>query len=105
MTIDVIPNYSLYVPNAFSPDNNEVNDRFRFYPSLSIDNINSFSIFDRWGSLVFEDKDIGDVNNYLGWDGTINGEKANLGVYTYVVQVLFIDGAEKIIVGDVTLLR
>ncbi len=105
MAIEVTPNHTMYIPNAFSPDDNGLNDHFRVYSSASVEKLQSVSIFDRWGGLVFQDFDISDVNTYFGWDGTVNGKKAGIGVYCYVINVLFIDGAEKIMAGDVTLVR
>jgi gliding motility-associated-like protein len=105
MTIEVEPFHTIYIPNVFSPDGNGINDFFGFYPSLAVERIHSFVIFDRWGDLIFQDYDIPDAQNYLGWDGTNNGKKANLGVYTYILKVLFIDGKVKILTGDVTLIR
>ena len=103
--ITVLPNHILYVPNAFSPDGNGINDHFRFYPPISLGQVQSFLIFDRWGGLAFEERNIIDLSGYLGWDGTIDGKKATPGVYTYLIQALFLDGTEKIFAGDLTLLR
>lgn len=105
ISIIVSPNYSIYIPNAFSPDGNGINDYFRFYAPLSLKRVASFSIFDRWGGLVYENLDIVDTNNFLGWDGFVKNEKANQGVYVYLLEAVFIDGTEKIFAGDVNLLR
>ena len=75
----------IYVPNVFTPDGNGYNDVFR--PELkSIANLTdfdtySFSVFDRWGSVVFS------ANTPLeGWDGTIDGEQANMATYVWLVE-------------------
>jgi len=77
----------IYIANAFSKSdfNNNV-----FYLQGNADSnisILRFSIFDRWGNLVF------DIDNPLhndpddGWDGTFNNGNAEIGVYVYTVQI------------------
>ncbi len=105
MEIRVISNHTLFVPNAFSPDGNGINDYFRFYPPISVDRIQSFLIFDRWGGIAYDDKLITEFEGYLGWDGTIDGKKANQGVYCYLIEASFLDGTEKLFTGDLILLR
>lgn len=105
MEIEVIPNHTLYVPNAFSPNGNGTNDFFRFYAPLALDKVYRFTVFNRWGGIVFQDSDIVNFGAYRGWDGNVDGSAAGLGVYCYLIHALFLDGTEKIIAGDVTLLR
>ncbi len=97
--------YRLTLPNVFSPNGDHLNDRFEPVFPGSVDLIKSMVIFDRWGNQVFEANHIlkGDANR--GWDGTFRGQDAVPGVYTYMVEVLFIDGHENSYSGDVTLLR
>jgi gliding motility-associated-like protein len=105
MVVRVIPDPTLFVPNVFSPDGNGINDSFTFYPPISVDKVLSFHVFDRWGELVFHDNDISDIKNYKGWDGKINGALASQGVYCYMIHVLYLNGTEKTVAGDVLLLR
>jgi gliding motility-associated-like protein len=96
----------IYVPNAFSPDNNGVNDRFTFYSDNgSGEIIEVLRIFDRYGALLFEAEDIPLNDESQGWDGTFKGKSMNTGVMTYFGKVKFGDGSKKIFKGDVTLLR
>ncbi|MCB0644662.1 MAG: gliding motility-associated C-terminal domain-containing protein, partial [Phaeodactylibacter sp.] len=67
----------VYWPNVFSPDFDGVNDRFFPQSDCPLDNF-QLQIFDRWGALVFSSKDPSD-----GWDGTYQGEKANMGTYIW----------------------
>jgi len=71
---------ALYVPNAFSPNNDGINDVFKVVSSG--DNITSFSmrIFDRWGELVFESTDIN-----KGWDGQLQNRFAPTGTYVWII--------------------
>lgn len=71
----------LWVPNAFSPDNNGLNDLFK--PIFDINSFNhySFQIFDRWGEKLFETSD---PNTF--WNGYIKGEPGKDDVYIWVVN-------------------
>ncbi len=72
----------VYMPNAFTPNNDGYNDEIgpivTFIPEDFL-----FIIVDRWGRKVFES-----TNPEDKWDGTINGNKANAGVYSYFLKVV-----------------
>jgi gliding motility-associated-like protein len=57
-------------------------------------------IFNRWGELLFETKDV-----RQGWDGYYRGQLCQQDVYVWRVKVTFLDGGEMTDIGDVTLLR
>jgi gliding motility-associated-like protein len=90
-------------PNAFTPNSDGLNDRFRVVCSnpaiLSGFEIN---IYNRWGQLIFTGKDIGD-----GWDGTFNGNPCPMDVYTYIISYTVTEPKieSKQIAGTVTLVR
>jgi len=88
----------VYVPNAFSPNGNNVNDMM-YVRGLNLMQID-FKIFDRWGELVFETND-----QSVGWDGTFKGEKLDPDVYVYHLKVICFDGQENLIKGNITLMR
>lgn len=75
--------FRLYIPNAFTPNGDGVNDLF----SYSILGVKEFQIriINRWGQLVFESKD----PSYF-WNGRLNNEGDLLsgGVYTYIIDVI-----------------
>lgn len=69
----------LYIPNAFTPDQNGLNEKFQPIGT----NIDQFSmvIYNRWGNKIFE------TNNFSqGWDGRINGSLVQEDVYVYVIN-------------------
>ena len=90
--LNVEKNYKVYIPNAFSPNDDGRNDRFTLYGNASVEEISHFQVFDRWGGLVFEQQEIPIGEESYGWDGKIKGQKGSNGVYAYVAQVLFVDG-------------
>lgn len=96
----------VYVPNIFNPDS-DVNFNLGVFVGIDVAKIKKFSIYDRWGDQVFYLDEYVPVNGdgAQAWDGTVRGEKGQLGVYVWYVEVEFIDGETKLFKGDVTLYR
>lgn len=94
--------YKIYIPEAFSPNGDYINDVFSFYGGGELQEISSLHIFNRWGALVYRGESL---SGNQGWDGTVKGRVAPLGVYVYTAKLLMIDGREKIVHGQVSLLR
>lgn len=95
----------VYLPNAFSPNDDGVNDRFALFSDDGVTEIVSFQIFDRWGELVFSRSNLPANEPSQGWDGQFRGEPALGGLYLYTALVRFEDGAEQRYDGNVTLVR
>jgi SprB repeat/CHU_C Type IX secretion signal domain/PKD domain len=94
----------IYFPNAISPGT-PFDWAFTGFSGPAGDQINLLRVFDRWGSLVFETRDIPLNDLTQGWDGTINGKPADLGVYVWYARVGFVDGIELEYKGDVSVIR
>ncbi len=90
-------NHLYEVPNAFTPNADQLNDRFR--PVLYAGTLLNLSIWSRWGELVYE----GDSPN--GWDGTFDGNAAPSDVYVFQMLIRLPNGVEEKRHGDLTLLR
>ncbi len=98
----------IYIPNAFAPSGNgdPENDFWRIYAGVGVESINSTHVFDRWGNLVFQKgRENPSPLGTTGWDGRFEGQLLRPGVYTYVVEVAFIDGRVLLYRGDITLIR
>ena len=68
----------LYVPNTFTPDNDEHNQTWKFHIE-GIDIMNfRVEIFNRWGEKIWESND-----PFVEWDGTYGGYKVQKGTYTW----------------------
>lgn len=93
---------NVYIPNVISPNDDQSNDFLTVY-GPTIQEISKFTIFDRWGNLLYEQQPM--TAGAPGWDGTFNGEPLNPGVYVYYAKVLHNDGFEEELIGDVTLVR
>jgi gliding motility-associated-like protein len=83
--VNVIADFYLEAPGAFTPNGDSNNDLFKFEEK----NIKNFDlkIFNRWGEIVFSTND---VNN--GWDGTVNSHAQNIDTYVYKVKAETIHG-------------
>jgi gliding motility-associated-like protein len=89
----------MYIPNAFTPNSDALNDLFKpIIPNL----IQSFSfiIFNRYGQKVFETREYG-----KGWDGTFKGKDQPSGSYVYRIKFTNIFGWESVENGSVLLIR
>lgn len=109
VNIRINPNYDIKIPNVFIPNTNGSNggrynsknpDNSVFFPYMEYVEDYHLMIFNRWGELVFESKDIN-----IGWDGYYKNELAQADVYVYKIEVQFINGKRETKVGDLTLLR
>lgn len=96
--LTVIPNANYFIPNAFTPNGDGVNETF------NIEGVNitstSLQIFDRWGELLFSSSE---MNN--GWDGSFNNKPMQGGVYLYKATITFTSGEVHETKGSFTLLR
>ncbi|HAE12621.1 MAG: gliding motility-associated C-terminal domain-containing protein [Chitinophagales bacterium] len=97
-TIIVSPCLFLNVPNAFSPNDDGLNDVFRVL-CTDCENFLSLSIYNRWGDMIFETSDY-----TVGWDGTYQEKEQPIGSYVFMLRYLEGD-QEAIIQGSVTLIR
>lgn len=96
--VTVPPSYK--IPNAFTPNNDDINDKFRVILIGNIE-VKEFKIFNRWGQLVY-DAPVGDVE---GWDGKIKNEPAPSDTYVYMATLILPNGRTELVKGDVLLLR
>ncbi len=95
----------VYVPNAFSPNGDGINDVLMVYAGEGVEKILEFDIYDRWGESVFYVAKFPPNNPLYGWNGIFRNKPAPLDVYVYYMRVLYKDGEEKLFKGDVMLAR
>jgi gliding motility-associated-like protein len=105
ITITVNPTESIFVPNAFTPNGDGVNDVFTVYGSTDVQRVERLLIFDRWGELVYEATDFAPNDLANGWDGTFKGKKLNPAVFVYYTEITLLNGDTVTRKGDVTLIR
>jgi len=93
----------VYIPNAFSPNNDGVNDRLGVF-TRDEEQLLSFRIFDRWGAVIFERTNFSSNNQDYGWDGKFRGQLMPKSEYLYQLKLLD-DGEIRQFIGTVLLLR
>lgn len=97
-TITVEPDVNLFIPNAFTPNDDNLNDVFM--PVCRSIKSYKLQIFDRWGARIFESADL-----LTGWDGTFKGEPAKMDVYVWKIDIISHNGKTKNLNGHVNLVR
>jgi len=99
-------NVDIYVPNAFSPNGDGINDIFLIYAGgNAVSEIKSFLVFSRWGESVFELYKFQPNIPQFGWDGKYRSEPMNPAVFAWFAEVELIDGSTRLLEGDVTLMK
>ncbi|MEM1122409.1 MAG: gliding motility-associated C-terminal domain-containing protein [Bacteroidota bacterium] len=104
VNITVNKEQGIYIPNVFSPNLDGINDEF-YIMGRGFAEVIIFQIYDRWGTLVFEQNGgaINDAN--MGWKGLVDRDQADSGVYSYYAKLRYLDEIEEQFFGDVTLVR
>ena len=102
-TIKVKEIYTIYIPNAFTPNEDFINDLF-LPEGISFDpDEYEMAIFDRWGKLVFKSTKVGE-----GWNGTLNNKgdvkKVIMDTYVYRIKIKEVDGPKHEYIGKVSLI-
>ena len=108
INIFVVEDREVVVPTGFAPGlgGSSSNDLLHVHgKSRMVDQITLFQVFDRWGELVYEASEFGINDMSIGWDGTFQGEKMPAGVYTWFLEVDFIDETTETYKGHTTLIR
>ena len=86
ITVKVDDELALFIPDAFTPNSDGMNDILLVYGVNLMDA--QMSIYNRWGELVFAST----AAHLEGWDGTFKGVKQKPGTYSYVLDVTFLNG-------------
>lgn len=100
-----LDNLKIFMPTAFSPNDDGVNDTFGVFANSSELTIISLRVFDRWGEQVFSARDLSSEEADTRWDGSSRGKPAAEGLYVYVVNVVLKNGREQTKFGEVQLVR
>ena len=101
----VLPRQRIYVPNAFSPNGDGVNDRLFLYAGEEAARVIRFEVYNRWGGLVFSANNIPPNDPAAGWDGRRQERPAPAGLYAWETEVELLDGRRVVLKGEVVLVR
>lgn len=99
ITLYVDPTKSIFIPNAFTPNGDGINDVYSVYASGPV-KVFEMEIFNRWGEKVYQSNDMGG-----GWDGKYMGTFVMPGEYVYQTTFTFLDGQTLANKGSLTVLR
>lgn len=97
--------YHVFMPTAFSPNDDGINDFFSIQGGQDLVAIPRLTVFDRWGSMVYDGKDLGVGDRRAGWNGMIEGKPAESGIYVFMTEVMMDDGKVREKYGEIVLLR
>jgi gliding motility-associated-like protein len=92
-------NCDFYIPNTFTPDDNEFNQEFKPIIDCELEEYNLI-IFNRWGEIMFESNSI-----FTGWDGVYYRSKVKSGVYPYKIIYKISGEKKREILGHITVLH
>ena len=94
-----------YIPTAFSPNGDGINDCFTILSGSDITNINQFVVADRWGTILFQQENFQPNDDNFCWDGRLKGEDLPSGAYVYFAKITFRNESTFILKGNVSLIR
>ena len=98
--ITVVPDVVIYVPNAFTPNDDGVNDVWLPIISNITDKFFEVVIYSRWGEVIFKSNDPN-----VGWNGKHNGKMVEAGVFTYKITYGDVFGKKYFKTGTVAVIR
>lgn len=99
--VNVDDRFLVYVPTAFTPDGDGLNDVLYVIGNDISDKEFQFMVFDRWGEKIFSTTD-----RHAGWDGKMNGKAVKNGVYTWMLRAQSVyTGVNHDLRGHVTVVR
>ncbi|MBS1655918.1 MAG: gliding motility-associated C-terminal domain-containing protein, partial [Bacteroidetes bacterium] len=100
VTIKVYKGPDIYLPNAFTPNGDGLNETFKPF-TVGIKTINYFKIFNRWGQMIYSSTGM----DTHGWDGKYLGVAQGSGAYVWVIEAITSDNRKIFKKGTVTLVR
>ena len=102
-SIKIVALPKIELPNAFSPNGDNLNDNFTIVVKNNNEkyySIQQFLVYDRFGNQVYNNE-----NGLKGWDGTRNGNDLSSDVYLYIIKVSSLSGKTLQFSGEITLIR
>ena len=95
----------LFVPNAFSPNGDGINDLHYPFAPPCVMQIEHWAVFDRWGNLVFEQNSFPPNDPNFGWGGSFNNNIMNPGVFIWMAEATLLDGRKVLYKGEMVLMK
>ena len=89
--ITILDKYWIYIPNSFTPDNDQINDKFCISYNGIREETFSFTVYDRFSNVVYSTNDITELDCNNGWDGNYQETGNPLLMSTYIYEVNYKD--------------
>jgi len=106
VTIKLDKQVDVFMPSAFSPNDDEQNDRFfPFANTDQVGEVSQFQVFSRWGTLLHQAENFPPNDPAYGWDGRLQGRRMDPGLYIYAAQFTLTNGVQVERSGTVLLMR
>jgi len=93
------------IPNAFTPNGDGRNDRLYVIGNRDIAKVREFTVYDRYGQVVFQARDVPPNDAAFGWDGRRNGIPVTSGSFAYSILLQMMDESVARVKGIVTVIR
>jgi len=95
----------VYTPTAFSPNGDDKNDVWRLFTGPRAEAVYGFQVADRWGGIHYQQPTAELPPEEISWDGTDRGAPLPPGIYAYSAGIRYADGSNKVVRGQITLMR
>jgi len=96
--------HEIFMPNAFTPNESSLNDRFKIMSHDPEATLLQFAIYNRHGARLHYESNVL-VNNMFGWDGRRGQELVVPQVLVFIADIAFSDGTTRQVTGDLTIIR
>lgn len=99
--------FPVYIPTGFTPNDDGINDAFTIIAKSpgGIRSVQHFSVFNRWGKIVYRQESVSGGTSIVSWDGWGKGSPSPEGVYAFVLKLQLIDNSIQTYSGSITLIR
>jgi len=94
----------IYIPNVLKPGSTG-NGALTVFSDNQVESIRFLRVYDRWGELIFENKNFAPNDTAAGWDGTFGGRAVSPGVFVFVAELALKGGEIKKLEGSITVIR
>ncbi|PWJ53590.1 gliding motility-associated-like protein [Dyadobacter jejuensis] len=105
INIEVVPMCQLFTPDIFTPNQDSVNEIFFPIGGSCIRQILQFTIYNRWGEVIYVARNFPPSEASFGWTGHVKGKPASPGTYNYRIEFEYINTLRQLKSGDFLLVR
>ena len=105
MVVSVKSVLRIYIPNAITPNNDNVNDVFYIQADANVKRIKKMGVYNRWGDVQYLVEDVPPNDPQYGWNGRFKGQDNTPAVFVYYAEIEYQDGFVEVLKGDVTVVK